>query len=58
MKHENENPAEVTAMSCTECGNEMWIDVNGVSHHWGDSLDDIDFELDADHVALARGDYP
>lgn len=43
-------------MTCDECGNEMWIDDNGTAHHWGESLDDIDHDLDADHVPYATED--
>lgn len=37
---------------CGECGEECWVEDNGVSHHYGDSIDDIDYDLDADHVAV------
>jgi hypothetical protein len=37
---------------CTECGEEAWTDIYGIAHHWGDGIDDIDHDADADHVAL------
>ena len=43
-------------MNCRECGEEMWIEENGVSHHWGNTIDDIDYDLDADHVAYGDDD--
>jgi hypothetical protein len=39
---------------CTECGNEMEIDQNGISNHLVDG--EIDYDADADHVALAESD--
>lgn len=42
-----------SALACTECGEEMWIADDGTSYHLGDGYDDIDHDLDADHVALA-----
>ncbi|APE04170.1 hypothetical protein BM526_19570 (plasmid) [Alteromonas mediterranea] len=38
---------------CTECGNDMKIDENGISNHI-DNDGSIDYELDADHVAIAE----
>ena len=38
-------------MKCDECGQEFFIEENGVSHHVGDGPDGIDHDADADHVA-------
>ena len=44
-------------MFCYECGAEMWIDAYGISHHASDdTLDGIDYDLDADHVAFVLSD--
>lgn len=43
-------------MTCTECGGEMWISDAGTRHHWGDSIDDIDYDLDAEHTAVSQED--
>lgn len=44
-------------MFCHECGNEMRVDETGVSNHLtGDG--GIDYEQDADHVALADDAMP
>lgn len=43
-------------MECEICGEEMWIDTSGVSHHWGPGPDDIDHLADADHVAVREED--
>jgi len=32
----------------------MFIEENGVSHHEGGGLDGIDYDRDADHVAVAE----
>ena len=37
-------------MNCYECGQKMIIQRDGVSHHVVDG--DIDYEADADHVAV------
>jgi hypothetical protein len=42
---------------CLECGQEMWLDDNAVSHHSGDTHDGIDYEADADHVAVSDSNY-
>lgn len=42
------------ANECTECGGSMFLTETGIAHH-GESLDSIDHDLDADHVALAPG---
>ena len=47
-----------TGLYCGECGKEMWIEESGVSHHWGDGIDDIDYNADADHVAYAEEEEP
>lgn len=48
-------PEPSTGLFCGECGREMWIEAgSGVSHHWGSTIDDIDYDLDADHVAYAE----
>ena len=39
--------------TCKDCGNEMKIDSNGIANHL-DSDGNIDFDQDADHVALAK----
>ena len=41
---------------CRECGEDMWIDEDEVSHHWGNGPDNIDHDLDEDHVAIADED--
>ena len=38
--------------TCKECGNEMEINSNGIANHL-DGDGNIDFDQDADHVALA-----
>lgn len=38
---------------CRECGEEMFLDDHEVSHHTGDTHDDINYEADADHVAVS-----
>ena len=37
---------------CQECGEPMFIESDGVSHHG--TPDEIDYDADADHVALAE----
>ena len=37
---------------CRECGKDMFVGVDGTSHHWGKSFDDIDHSADRDHVAV------
>jgi hypothetical protein len=40
---------------CRECGELMWLEDNGVSHHWSDdTIDNIDHDTDGDHVAIAE----
>jgi hypothetical protein len=40
---------------CRVCGEPMWLDENEVSHHWSsETIDNIDHDADADHVALAE----
>lgn len=46
--------AKENTMLCRECGEPMFIEENGVSHHEGGSLDGIDYDRDADHVAVAE----
>lgn len=41
-------------MTCDECGAEFWIDLDGISHHWGQGTDLIDHDADANHVAYTR----
>ena len=41
-------------MLCRECGEPMFIEGNGVSHHEGGGMDGIDYDRDADHVAVAE----
>ena len=48
---ESDAPEE---MLCRECGERMFIEDNGVSHHEGGGLDGIDYRLDLDHVAVAE----
>ena len=43
-------------MCCAECGGEMVVEDDGVSHHLT-SDGDIDHEADAEHVALDDGQY-
>lgn len=37
---------------CTECGEPAYVQADGVSHHAGDGIEGINYDLDADHVAL------
>jgi len=46
--------AKENTMLCRECGEPMFIEENGVSHHEGGGLDGIDYDRDADHVAVAE----
>ena len=39
---------------CHACGEPMFIEDNGVSHHAGDGADGIDYDRDADHVAVTE----
>lgn len=48
------DPEPSTGLYCTECGEEMWVEESGVSHHWGNNADDIDYDADGDHVAFAE----
>jgi len=41
---------------CRECGEPMFIEDNGVSHHAGDGADGIDHSRDLDHVAVTEKD--
>jgi hypothetical protein len=43
-------------MTCCECGRQMRIEENGVSHHLTED-DEIDFDADANHVAFADDGY-
>lgn len=50
-------------MHCHYCGKLMDIDQSGVSHHLFDPkppgrLDDIDYDADADHVAIPERSNP
>lgn len=49
-----ERVAKENTMLCRECGEPMFIEDNGVSHHEGGGLDGIDYGRDADHVAVAE----
>jgi hypothetical protein len=44
--------------TCTECGEEAWVDQeSGTSHHYSESsIENIDHDADADHVALVDED--
>lgn len=37
---------------CLQCGADVWIEDNGVSHHWDSGNGDIDYDLDGDHTAI------
>lgn len=37
---------------CVECGEEVWLDDHEVAYHTGDGPDGIDYDADADHVAI------
>lgn len=52
--HLAERSARLDTMLCRECGKPMFIEDNGVSHHEGGGLDGIDYNRDADHVAVAE----
>jgi len=39
-------------LTCRECGADMWISDDGTAHHWGNGVDDIDHDTDADHVPI------
>ena len=43
-------------MVCRECGRPMTIDANGVSNHYDADSEDIDYDADADHVAILDSD--
>ena len=45
--------AEPEAMRCRECGEPMFLAVEGTSHHAGDTMDGIDHARDRDHAAIA-----
>lgn len=38
---------------CEECGTPFFVDVNGITFHYIEDVDDIDWDLDRDHVAYA-----
>lgn len=44
-------PRDDETTSCHECGNEMFIECSGVTHHGTPS--EIDYDADANHVAIA-----
>ncbi len=45
---------ESSPMPCRECGEPMFVEDSGVSYHEGGGLDGIDYDRDADHVAVAE----
>jgi len=48
-----------TTLDCDECGQEMFVDDDGVSHHVSDEHPDgIDYDADADHVPYNREHEP
>jgi hypothetical protein len=54
--HAVANPeAAIDALTCGECGAEVWISQAGTAHHWGRGPDDIDHDADAGHVAVPSG---
>lgn len=46
--------AKENTMLCRECGEPMFIEEDGVSHHEGRGLDGIDYDRDADHIAVTE----
>lgn len=38
---------------CAECGREMFLTTDDVSHHVGEGSDGIDYILDGDHVPFS-----
>lgn len=41
-------------MKCHECGEEFWVDLDGVAHHWSDeNISGIDHDADDDHVPFS-----
>jgi hypothetical protein len=44
---------EQNSYTCSVCEEPFFIDNNDVAYHCGDDLDDIDHDLDADHVPFA-----
>ena len=53
----SEQKVDSEKLFCVECGQEMWIDGNGVSYHDGDGPDGVDYDADADHVAVSDDNY-
>lgn len=49
-------PPALDGDTCFDCGGEVVIDENGVSNHLTPD-GDIDFDADADHVALSDEQY-
>ena len=47
-----EEPDDSNWFNCGKCGQLMFIEENGVSHHAGDTSDGIDHDADAHHVAI------
>jgi hypothetical protein len=58
LAHLTAASAEAEEMVCRECGEPMFIAVEGTSHHAGNTMDGIDYARDRDHVAIAEGEIP
>lgn len=44
---------DASTVRCRECGAEMFVENDGISHHSSDdNIDGIDYDADADHVAV------
>lgn len=42
----------VTSMCCSQCGADVFVTNEGTTHHWGESIDSVDHDADADHTAV------
>lgn len=41
---------------CDECGTPFFADVNGITYHYIEETDDVDWDLDKDHAAFTLDD--
>ena len=48
--------ADAEEMNCRECGEPVFMAVEGTGHHWGNTMDGIDHGRDRDHTALPDGE--
>ena len=54
--HGEQNALELGVRCCASCGGEVVVEQNGVTHHLAPD-GDIDYDADADHVALDDSQY-